>query len=680
MLEQEFESKKKFLLSKLPDYLKAKGINTEASFSCLNPKDTSHLPSMKYDAATNTVKCFNCNTCYNIFDLIGLDNNLSSFSQQFAKAYELYVGKLPIGFVSILSKLNSEKTPSSEPDNRNSKPYIKEPVFEIADEHQKQNTFIPFGQNDAIKSDDVFGGTKIDESRFGHIEPEPFGAGLLNSERFSPSNMNGSGVTPQRTVNSISPFDEARLHPFNARSTVASNTPNQPAFSGFGQAQNIAASLQSQKSPQENSQETPKLNEIEQSPFQTFSREDTYDYSAYIRKCCEMAGATDYFKARGLSDEVIERFRLGFDDSYYADGENSPDSVIWKAAIIPYGTHGYVARNTVQADPQNRFRKKGFFNIYNNEILDQSGTIFITEGEMDALSLETLGMHAVALGGVGNIQQLMDKIRSVNVKHHYYICLDNDAAGDEAANKLGALMFQAGLSFNRINLAHPYKDLNEALCRDRETLSQRLASLEKMLTVKLDGLKSTAPAYRYINSSDDLTALRFSPSLYSLSGHPMVLRRICASLMKNSSKKCIYAALNCQRNSLESIINTNNHAEGMPYGDNIRFIEYTKENLISQLITGVGSMIIQGNTELVTFVDLTSLTEQEAAGLIRKIEDENQVLKVSMILLCNQSAREAAEGICIQNLNVDISEGGEFTVKTINEQGRPAFFVKSSNI
>ena len=105
MLEQEFESKKKFLLAKLPDYLKAKGINTESSFSCLNPKDTSHLPSMKYDAATNTVKCFNCNTCYNIFDLIGMDNNLSSFSQQFAKAY---TDEIPIVSLSALWRL--EKT------------------------------------------------------------------------------------------------------------------------------------------------------------------------------------------------------------------------------------------------------------------------------------------------------------------------------------------------------------------------------------------------------------------------------------------------------------------------------------------------------------------------------------------------------------------------------------------
>ena len=99
--------------------------------------------------------------------------------------------------------------------------------------------------------------------------------------------MSASGVTPQRAVNSISPFDEARLHPFNARGSTASNTPNQPTFSGFGQAQNIAASLQSQKPATDNNQVTQKLNEIEQSPFQTFSREDTYDYSAYIRKCCE---------------------------------------------------------------------------------------------------------------------------------------------------------------------------------------------------------------------------------------------------------------------------------------------------------------------------------------------------------------------------------------------------------
>lgn len=679
MLEQEFESKKKFLLAKLPDYLKAKGINTESSFSCLNPKDTSHLPSMKYDAATNTVKCFNCNTCYNIFDLIGMDNNLSSFSQQFAKAYELYVGKLPIGFVSILSKLNSEREASFSTENNSPKPYIKEPVFEIADEHQKQNTFIPFGHNDAIKSDDVFGAKKIDESRFGHIEPEPFGGNLMNNERFSPSNIGTDGVPLQRSANAISPFDEARLHPFNARNTVASNTPVQSAFGGFGQAQNIASSLHNQKSPDEKNTDTPKLSEMEHSPFQTFSREDTYDYSAYIKKCCENVGATDYFKERGLSDSIIEKFRLGYDDSYYADGDNNPDSVIWKAAIIPYGTHGYVARNTSEDDSGERFRKKGFFNIYNHETLEQPGTIFITEGEMDALSLETLGMHAIALGGTGNIQLLMESIRSVNVKHHYYICLDNDAAGEEAANKLGAMMFQSGISFNRINLAHPYKDLNEALCSDRDTLSQRLSSLEKMLTLKLDGLKSNVPCYRYINSSEDLSSLRFSPSLYSLSGHPMVLRRISAALIRNSSKKCIYASLSCQRNALESIINANNRNLGSSYSENIRFIEYTKENLISKLITGVGSMIIQGHTDLVTFVDLTSLTEQEAAGIIRKIEDENQVLKVAMVLLCNQSAREAAEGICIQNLNVDISEGGEFTVKTINEQGRPAFFVKTSS-
>ncbi len=678
--EQEFESKKKFLLSKLPEYLKAKGINIESNFNCLNPNDQSRLPSMKYDAATNTVKCINCNTCYNIFDLIGIDHNLSSYSQQFAKAYELYVGKLPIGFVSILSKLNSENqslsTPSAE--RKVKTPYIQEPVFEIADEHHKQNTFIPFGHNDSIKNEDVFGGNKIDESRFGNIEQEPFGGNQFNQDKFGQNSVNPTGLPPQHSINAISPFDEARLHPFNSRNSVASNT-IQSTFGGFGAAQNIASSIQPTKIAEQNPS-TPKLNEVEQSPFQTFSREDTYDYSAYIQKCCDNNKAVEYFNARGITTEIIKKFRLGFDDSYAVDGENNPDSKIWKAAIIPYGTHGYVARNTENNDSHDRYIKKGFFNIYNNECLDETGTIFITEGEIDALSLESLGMHAISLGGVGNIQLLMEKLRTVNVPHHYYICLDNDVAGEDASNKLGAALFQSGLSFNRINLAYPYKDINEALCKNKEHLQQRLSSLEKILTLKLDTVRESAASYCYINNSEDLSALRLSPALYSFSGQPMVLRRLCASLMKNTQKKCIYAACSCQRNALESIIKSSSAEFNKFNSENIRFIEYTSDNIISSLISGVGSMIVQGHTDLITFIDLTSLTEQESAQIIRRIEEEDQVLKVSMILLCNMSSKETAEGICIQNLNIDISEGGEFTVKTINEQGRPAFFIKSSSL
>ena len=79
MQEQEFEKQKQFLLSKLPDYLKSKGINVNSNFFCLNPTDTAHIPSMSYDASNYTVKCFNCNAVYNIFDLIGIDFNISDF-------------------------------------------------------------------------------------------------------------------------------------------------------------------------------------------------------------------------------------------------------------------------------------------------------------------------------------------------------------------------------------------------------------------------------------------------------------------------------------------------------------------------------------------------------------------------------------------------------------------------
>lgn len=109
MQEQEFEKQKQFLLSKLPDYLKSKGINVNSNFFCLNPTDTAHIPSMSYDASNYTVKCFNCNAVYNIFDLIGIDFNISDFSHQFIKAHELYIGKVPLGFIDVLKNYNNQK-------------------------------------------------------------------------------------------------------------------------------------------------------------------------------------------------------------------------------------------------------------------------------------------------------------------------------------------------------------------------------------------------------------------------------------------------------------------------------------------------------------------------------------------------------------------------------------------
>ena len=67
MLEQEFEKDKQKMLSLLPDYLSSKGINVGANFTCLNPDDKAHIPTMTYVKDKNIVSCFHCKNTYNIF-------------------------------------------------------------------------------------------------------------------------------------------------------------------------------------------------------------------------------------------------------------------------------------------------------------------------------------------------------------------------------------------------------------------------------------------------------------------------------------------------------------------------------------------------------------------------------------------------------------------------------------
>lgn len=74
--------------NQLENYLHSKGINTKKPFHCLNPSHDDKNPSMSYK--NNKVKCFACEASYDIYDLIGLDYNLTNFADQAKKACEIY--------------------------------------------------------------------------------------------------------------------------------------------------------------------------------------------------------------------------------------------------------------------------------------------------------------------------------------------------------------------------------------------------------------------------------------------------------------------------------------------------------------------------------------------------------------------------------------------------------------
>ena len=70
------------------DYLRQRGIDPSKRFRCLNPAHPDRNPSMAYDPRRQKVHCFACQADYDLFDLLMLDNGLSTPGEALALARE----------------------------------------------------------------------------------------------------------------------------------------------------------------------------------------------------------------------------------------------------------------------------------------------------------------------------------------------------------------------------------------------------------------------------------------------------------------------------------------------------------------------------------------------------------------------------------------------------------------
>ena len=78
------------LRPRIIDYLYDRDIDPRKRFRCLNPSHLDRDPSMGFDPKRNKVHCFACGADYDLFDLLTLDNNLSSPADALSLASERY--------------------------------------------------------------------------------------------------------------------------------------------------------------------------------------------------------------------------------------------------------------------------------------------------------------------------------------------------------------------------------------------------------------------------------------------------------------------------------------------------------------------------------------------------------------------------------------------------------------
>lgn len=213
----------------------------------------------------------------------------------------------------------------------------------------------------------------------------------------------------------------------------------------------------------------------------------------------DIEGAMAYLKGRGLSEETIGRYRLGYDRER-------------NAVVIPIGEDYYIARRIGGGEPRYLNAEGLEARILGAEYLEASepGPIFITEGAFDALSVEEAGGKAISLNSTSNMGRLVDAIAEkckASPKKLFILALDNDQAGATATAKLSEALADKHIRHIAVNIAGVRKDASEALQKDgREALRAAIeaakgaeakkyreaCSAEGTLNQMLDNIKKSA--------------------------------------------------------------------------------------------------------------------------------------------------------------------------------------------
>lgn len=155
-----------------------------------------------------------------------------------------------------------------------------------------------------------------------------------------------------------------------------------------------------------------------------------------------------YMYKRGLTDEIIERYDIGYDKI---------NDMITFPVRDRYGRCLFLAKRSVKGKmfvlPSSR--NKPLYGVY--ELDYSKPDIYIVESFLNALTLVKWGYNAVALMGTGSNYQyeLINKLPFRTI----HICLDGDVAG-----KHGTMKLMQVIDKNKIVYNHPMydgKDVND---------------------------------------------------------------------------------------------------------------------------------------------------------------------------------------------------------------------------
>ena len=218
------------------------------------------------------------------------------------------------------------------------------------------------------------------------------------------------------------------------------------------------------------------------------------DYSYIINASAQnRAEAVAYLESRGIDGTLAESFNIGlykgYEDKSKGVKYQDESKRIWDALVIPVTKHNVVIRNTAPTEEledkkNHRYRKLGEASLFGADMIARAKAedrpLFICEGELDALSIMSVGGYAVGLGSADNADLFVRKAKAEKDKMPVIIlALDNDDMGKTAEAKLLRELQGLGCHcYGDMNLYGKHKDANEALQQDKDSFIDTILQLQ----------------------------------------------------------------------------------------------------------------------------------------------------------------------------------------------------------
>ena len=253
----------------------------------------------------------------------------------------------------------------------------------------------------------------------------------------------------------------------------------------------------------------------------TESAQSTFndDYTSFLLRA-EKNNNYEYLLQRGISVDTQRKFHIGFVYNWKSPkaiarilgrGGNIDNLPSSPRCIIPRNQHNYLARDTRSNIPasQHRYEKQntGCTSLFNVDALKED-VVFITEGEIDAMSIVEVGENACALCSISNVQLLLKHLKQENLQEKVVILmLDNDKAGLQTTKALSKKLGVIGVKYIIAEYPMDIKDPNQWLMINPEEMKKSIflfkAKAQKIMGEQKSNKYNAVDVLNYFKTIDN---------------------------------------------------------------------------------------------------------------------------------------------------------------------------------